>query len=398
MSTSDGVGARVVQTAGPVLIIGSGLLGASLGLALRAGGVRVYLEDASPTSLRLASDVGAGQAFGDVLAEAGVRPSDCGSDTPSYKAPSIVVVATPPDVADRVIVESLLRFPDAIVTDVASVKDAVVADVLAGLEREDCLEAASRYVGSHPMAGRERSGAGAADADLFYGRPWVIVAHESTWPRAVLVARALATDVGAVPLEMNAGTHDHAVALVSHVPQLVSSMLAARLVDAPAQALGLAGQGLRDTARIAASDPRLWTAILAGNAGPVANILRELRSDLDDLLTHLDAAAERPLRGGSVGAINRVMTAGNQGVSRIPGKHGGAPSRYREIEVLIPDEPGALGRLFSELGEADINIEDLVLEHSAGAQAGVARVMIDPAVADRAVADLQQRGWRLITH
>ena len=81
MSTSDGVGARVVQTAGPVLIIGSGLLGASLGLALRAGGVRVYLEDASPTSLRLASDVGAGQAFGDVLAEAGVRPNDCGSDT-----------------------------------------------------------------------------------------------------------------------------------------------------------------------------------------------------------------------------------------------------------------------------------------------------------------------------
>ena len=92
------------------------------------------------------------------------------------------------------------------------------------------------------------------------------------------------------------------------------------------------------------------------------------------------------------------MTAGNQGVSRIPGKHGGAPSRYREIEVLIPDEPRALGRLFSELGEAGINIEDLVLEHSAGAQAGVARVMIDPAVADRAVADLQQRGWRLITH
>ena len=230
MSTSDGVGARVAQTAGPVLIIGSGLLGASLGLALRAGGVRVYLEDASPTSLRLASDVGAGQAFGDVLAEAGVRPSDCGSDTPSYKAPSVVVVATPPDVADRVIVESLLRFPDAIVTDVASVKDAVVADVLRGLEREDCLEAASRYVGSHPMAGRERSGAGAADADLFYGRPWVIVAHETTWPRAVLVTRALATDVGAVPLEMNAGTHDHAVALVSHVPQLVSSMLAARWV------------------------------------------------------------------------------------------------------------------------------------------------------------------------
>ena len=396
---SGALGQRVVSTVGPVLIIGSGLLGASLGLALRAGGVRVYLEDASPTSLRLACDVGAGEAFGDVLAEAGVRRSGCGLDRTGYEAPRLVVVATPPDVADRIIVESLLRFPDAIVTDVASVKDAVVADVLSGLRSEGCLDAASRYVGSHPMAGRERSGAGAADADLFYGRPWVIVAHETTWPRAVLTARALATDVGAVPLEMNAGTHDHAVALVSHVPQLVSSMLAARLVDAPAQALGLAGQGLRDTARIAGSDPRLWTAILAGNAGPVASILRDLRGDLDDLLTHLDAAADLgPLRGGSVGAINRVMTAGNQGVSRIPGKHGGAPSRYAEIEVLIPDEPGALGRLFSELGESGINIEDLVLEHSAGAQAGVARVMIDPAVSDRCVADLQERGWRLITH
>ena len=106
MISSDGASARAVQTAGPVLIIGSGLLGASLGLALRAGGVKVYLEDASPTSLRLASDVGAGQAFGDVLAEAGVRSGECGSDTPSYEAPSLVVVATPPDVADRVIVAS----------------------------------------------------------------------------------------------------------------------------------------------------------------------------------------------------------------------------------------------------------------------------------------------------
>ena len=394
-----GAPTRVVSTVGPVLIIGSGLLGASLGLALRAGGVGVYLEDASPTSLRLASDVGAGVPFSDVIAEAGVASADAGQDGAGYEAPRIVVVATPPDVADRVIVDSLVRFPNAIVTDVASVKDAVVADVLATLVQRGLQDEACRYVGSHPMAGRERSGAGAADADLFYGRPWVIVAHELTWPRAVLAARALATDVGAVPLEMNAGTHDHAVALVSHVPQLVSSMLAARLVDAPAQALGLAGQGLRDTARIAASDPRLWTAILAGNAGPVADILRELRGDLDDLLTHLDAAAELgPLRGGSVGAINRVMTAGNQGVARIPGKHGGAPRRYAEVQVLVPDSAGELGRLFSDVGEAGVNIEDFSLEHSAGQRAGVARVMIDPAVADRCAADLQERGWRLITH
>lgn len=237
MSTAvGGVGARVVSTVGPVLIIGSGLLGASLGLALRAGGVGVYLEDTSPTSLRLASDVGAGCPFADVMDEAGIAREELGGAAPGYEAPRIVVVATPPDVADRVIVDSLLRFPGAIVTDVASVKGTVVADVLAALDQAGQTDHASRYVGSHPMAGRERSGAGAADADLFYGRPWVIVAHESTSPRAVLAARVLATDAGAVPLEMNAGVHDHAVALVSHVPQLVSSMLPRRLWVWPVRA------------------------------------------------------------------------------------------------------------------------------------------------------------------
>ena len=129
MSAQGGAPTRVVSTVGPVLIIGSGLLGASLGLALRAGGV-----DVSPTSLRLASDVGAGVPFGDVIAEAGVGNGDEGTDGDGYEAPRIVVVATPPDVADRAIVDSLVRFPDAIVTDVASVKDAVVADVLANME------------------------------------------------------------------------------------------------------------------------------------------------------------------------------------------------------------------------------------------------------------------------
>lgn len=374
---------RPIATTGPILIIGSGLLGASLGLNLRAAGVDVYLEDSSPTSLRLAQDIGAGFPFSEA----------------SDVTPALVVVATPPDVADVCVVEALQRFPSAFVTDVASVKKAVAQGVLeAGTAKGDPT-LASRYVGSHPMAGRERSGAGAADADLFYGRPWVVVAHGTSDPTAVLAVRTLATDVGSVPYEMDASTHDESVALVSHVPQLVSSLIAARLEEAPSESMNLAGQGLRDTTRIAASDPRLWTAILAGNAGPVASILTALRRDLDDLIVHLDAANQRgPLRGGSVGAVNRVMEAGNRGVSRIPGKHGGAPSRYGELEVLIPDTPGALGRLFSELGEIDINIEDLVLEHSAGQQVGLARIMIDPARVGEAEADLERRGWRLINY
>ncbi|MDY3665719.1 prephenate dehydrogenase [Schaalia hyovaginalis] len=372
---------RPFATRGPVLIIGSGLLGASLGLALRAGGVEVMLRDTSPTALRLAQDIGAGTPFAEAASA----------------DPRLVVVAAPPDVADLCVVEALKEFPGAVVTDVASVKSAVVEGVLAAAADDPAL--ARRYVGSHPMAGRERSGAGGADADLFYGRPWVVVAHPDTDAAAVLAARTLATDVGSVPIEMDAATHDESVALVSHVPQLLSSLLAARLVEARGESLGLAGQGLRDTTRIAASDPRLWTAILAGNAGPVVEVLEHVRDDLDDLLVHLHAAAERgPLRGGSVGAVNRVMQAGNAGVARIPGKHGGAPRRYAELEVLIPDEPGELGRLFTELGEIDVNIEDLVLEHSGGLAVGLARLCVDPSRIAAAETELERRGWRLITH
>lgn len=380
--TAPGLVQRSMVTAGPLLIIGSGLLGASLGLCLSSAGVEVYLEDTSPTSLRLAEDIGAGRSF------EGENPATI----------RFVIVATPPDVADICVVDALRRFPNAVVTDVASVKEAVLADVLAAAVGEDA-ELATRYVGSHPMAGRERSGPGAADADLFYGRPWVIVPHENSAPETITAVRSLATDIGAFPLEMDARSHDEAVAMVSHVPQLISSLLAARLELAPTNALGLAGQGLRDTTRIAASDPRLWTAILAGNAGPVAQVLRAFQKDLDDLVTHLEKAAELgPLQGGSVGAVNRVIEAGNRGVSRIPGKHGGAPRRYAALEVLIPDQPGALGRLFTELGEINVNIEDLSLEHSAGQHVGLARIMVDPSRVQEAEVELEKRGWRLITN
>lgn len=374
---------RPVGTAGPVLVVGTGLLGTSVGLVLGAGGVEVLLSDSSPTSLQLAVDLGAGRPVATMGAE----------------EPRLVVVATPPDVAGAVVVEALRLYPRAVVTDVASVKEAVWDDVRKESEAVGDPGLAARYVGSHPMAGRERSGAGAADADLFIGRPWVVVAHPGSSDAAVLAVRTLATDVGAVPLEMDARTHDHSVALVSHLPQMVSSLLAARLAEAPTEALGLAGQGLRDTTRIAASDPRLWTAIVAGNAGPVVEVLDALQADLGDLLEHLRAAAEEgPLLGGSVGAVARLMEQGNRGVARIPGKHGGAPQRFAELEVLIPDRPGQLGRLFSELGEMGVNIEDLTLDHSSGRRMGLARILVDPACARGAERELEARGWTIIAH
>jgi len=372
--------APVFATRGPVLVVGTGLLGTSLALALSAAGIQVQLSDTSPTSLALARDMGAGR----------VR---AGGDA----EPRMIVVATPPDVVASVVVRELDAHPGAVVTDVASVKDRVAAEVRA-----------RRYVGSHPMAGRERSGAAAADSDLFAGRPWVVVG-EGADPEAVLRVRNLAVDVGATPVAMGAAEHDAAVAAVSHVPQLLSSLLAARLEDLPESALALAGQGLRDTTRIAASDPRLWSAIVVGNAGPVAELLRAVRDDLDILITGVGPAALPPdspeyaapggaetIAPGAVGAVTDVMSRGNTGRARIPGKHGGAPRRYAVVQVLVPDSAGELGRLFSDVGVVGVNIEDFSLEHSAGQSAGLAMLFVLPAAAQSLQEALDARGWRVV--
>jgi prephenate dehydrogenase len=364
-----------LATTGPVKVVGTGLLGASIGLALGAHGVAVQLEDASPAALALARDMGAGEPA-----------------TADSAEPTLVVVATPPDVTADVVLRELRRHPGAVVTDVASVKR-IVADEVAGRAGAD----GERYVGSHPMAGRERSGASAADADLFVGRPWVVVETSASHPAAVLAVRALAVDLGATPVRLGAEEHDDAVALVSHLPQLAASLVAARLVDAPEGALSLAGQGLRDVTRIAASDPMLWASILVGNAAPVARALRDVRADLDSLVVALERASEDgPLAPGAIGGLTAVVSAGNVGAARIPGKHGGAPRRYGFVTVLVPDEPGELGRLFSEVGEAGVNIEDLQLEHSAGARVGLARIAVVPAAVEVLEKALDERGWRVV--
>ena len=375
-----------VSTRGPVLIVGTGLLGTSLALALRAAGVEVQLSDTSPTSLALARDMGAGTLHG--------------KDRPE---PRVIVVATPPDVTADVVVAQLSAHPSAVVTDVASVKERVVAEV-----RARAGERVRRYVGSHPMAGRERSGAGSADSDLFAGRPWVVVGQDSD-PEAELAIRNLAVDVGATPVRMGASEHDAAVAAVSHMPQLIASLVAARLEELGESALALSGQGLRDVTRIAASDPRLWSAIIVGNAGPVADLLRRISDDLSALIAGVEAAACDPggpeytatgavstIAPGAVGAVTDVMTRGNAGRARIPGKHGGAPRRYAEVQVLVPDAAGELGRLFSDVGAAGVNIEDFSLEHSAGQSAGIALISVLPAAAQGLEEALDAKGWRVV--
>ncbi len=367
-----------LATRGPVRIVGTGLLGTSVGLGLTTHGVDVVLHDPSRTALALARDVGAGRP---------ARADDA--------APSLVVVAAPPDVTADVVRAELAAHPDAVVTDVASVKGSVLAELrAAGVDL-------TRYVGSHPMAGRERSGPSAAVPDLFLGRPWVIADSGSSRPDALLAVRSLAVDLGAVPVAMDADAHDAAVAAVSHVPQVAASLVAARLRGADDAALGLAGQGLRDVTRLAASDPALWTSILAANAAAVRAVLLDLRTDLDGVIDALGQAAvadgPETVELGALATLAQAIADGNAGVARIPGKHGGAQRTYGAVTVLVPDAPGELARLLTEVGEAGVNLEDLHLEHAAGRPAGMAQISVLPGSVEHLEAELTARGWRLVS-
>lgn len=354
-----------------VRVIGTGLVGTSLGIALTARGDRVTLEDPSPTAVRLARDLRAGEVA---------------ADDATSEPPDLVVVAAPPDVTAAAVVAALRRWPDAVVTDVASVKEAVLRDVLAsGAD-------ACRYVGSHPMAGRERSGPAAARGDLFEGRAWVVVPHASSAPDAVERVRALADAVGAAVRIMPAREHDAAVAAVSHMPQVAASVVAAALRELPEEAVGLAGQGLRDVTRIAASDPRLWTQILAGNAQAVHDVLQGVQRNVEAVLAALGSLAAGDDRG-ALAAVSGVLEAGNLGHDRIPGKHGAAPAAYEVVSVVVPDEPGRLARLLADIGDAGINLEDLHLEHGLGQAVGVAEVAVVPAAVEPLRVELERLGW-----
>jgi len=366
-----------IATKGPVRVVGTGLLGASVGLGLRRHGVEVQLADPSRTALALARDVGAGTP---------ARPDD--------PEPALVVVAAPPDVTADVVGAELAAHPHAVVTDVASVKGYVLDELRAA--GADLV----RYVGSHPMAGRERSGASAAVPDLFLGRPWVIADSGESSPEALLAVRSLAVDLGAVPVAMDATAHDAAVAAVSHVPQLAASLVAARLRALEEPALGLAGQGLRDVTRLAASDAALWTSILAANALAVRSVLVDLRADLDRVVDALGSAAlatgPEDVAPGALATIAGAIAAGNAGQARIPGKHGGAHRAYAVVTVLVPDSPGELARLLTDVGAAGVNLEDLQLDHAAGRPVGMAGIAVLPDREEELVAALTERGWRLV--
>ena len=355
---------------GPVVVVGTGLLGTSIGLGLRGRGVAVFLSDPSPTNQAVAVDIGAGLPLARLEGE----------------APELVVVAAPPDVTADVVAKALAEYPQAVVVDIASVKASILAELRA---RGADL---GRYVGTHPMAGREKSGPVAARGELFTSMPWVLCPSAETRPEALQAARALAGDLGAVVSEFGAEEHDEAVALVSHLPQVMSSLVASRLQGTPLHALSLAGNGLRDVTRIAASDPTLWVQILGANAGKIVEILYGVREDLNRLIGTL----EDPTAPGARLDLAQLISEGNAGQARIPGKHGGPPQAYSWLTVLVDDTPGQIAKLLTEIGEIGVNLEDLRLDHSSGQNVGMVEISVLPNKHELLIEALNDRGWRVL--
>ncbi|MDF5755923.1 prephenate dehydrogenase [Spongiactinospora sp. TRM90649] len=363
-----------------VLVVGTGLIGTSIALALREHGVEVHLADLDPRAARLASELGAGLEWS---AQEGAPAAD------------LAVIAVPPQYVAAELLALQRRGAARYYTDVASVK----ALPLAEAERLGCD--LGDYVAGHPLAGRERSGPAAARADLFLGRPWAYCPTDETSPAAVDTLLALIKLCGAEAVRVGAEEHDRAVAVVSHAPHVTAAAVAARLAEAPETALGLAGQGVRDVTRIAAGDPALWTGILSGNALPVANVLEAVAADLAAAAAALREAAE-PGRRAEEGAdpmgmpwVTALLERGVAGTDRIPGKHGGPASVYTVIQVIIGDRPGELARLFQAAEEAGVNIEDVRLEHAPGLPLGAAELFVQPQAAAALAEALRANGWHL---
>ena len=354
--------------AGPpvTVVVGAGLVGASIGHALTGAGWRVHLVDAVPSHAVVAAGLGAGSAERADPAEVG-----------------LVVVAVPPRAIADVVGESLETYPHATVTDVGSVK----AGVLAALwDRPVDL---TRYVGSHPMAGSHHSGPVTADGELFVDRTWVVTPHrkssDASTERVVELVRACRARL----VTLDVDDHDAAVARVSHLPHLVSVLMAGHLTDVPDDDLVLAGQGLRDVTRIAGGDPGLWQQIVRANSTAVLRELRQVAVSLDRLISAVDTEPSDP-------ALARELERGVDGTRRIPGKHGAAPVPYEQVVVAIPDEPGALARLFGDVEAAGVNVEDVAIEHDASRQVGYLTLSVQPERAESLALVMRDGGWTVV--
>jgi prephenate dehydrogenase len=340
-------------------VVGTGLIGASIGLALSRAGWQVSGVDADPARLAEALAMGAVHATGwDPLAE-------------------ITFVATPV-AATPAEVERALAVTEGVgglVTDVASVKGP-----LAG------LMANPRYVGGHPMAGSEREGPAGASASMFVGATWVLTPVPGTDDDAFVRVRAVLASLGAEVVAVPPGRHDEMVAVVSHVPHLTAATLmslAGGQAEEHQALLRLAGGGFRDMTRVASGHPAIWGDICAENRDAIV-------AGLDALIGELGVVREVVAGGDAAGLVGRLEAA-RAARRNLPDRLAAAEDLV-EVRLGIADEAGALAQVLLLAAEVDVSVADVEIVHSAEGTGGTLVLVVEAEPAERLVASLAARG------
>jgi len=343
-----------------IRIVGSGLIGTSFALSLKSQGHTLEMIDQNAANQRLARDL---------IGSPGVGVGD----------PELIVIATPVDQIFAVLVAEYERYPEARFIDLGG----LMSNLLLEVARIPGLNA--RFLGTHPMAGREIAGPQGARADLFEGRAWILTPSSQTSPAFLASIKELISATGASCFDLEPEIHDERIALVSHLPQALSSLLGAVLADRDEDELTLAGGGLRDTSRLAASSPELWGPLLTLNASEVLPLLESLKGYIDILVNRLES-------GDAVG-VAQLIAQGNIGRSNIPGKHGGKDREYHLLPIVIEDRPGQLAKIFHECEVIGVNVEDLTIEHSPGQETGLVTLALSESDAQKMHSHMVEQGW-----
>lgn len=332
-----------------VAIVGLGLIGGSIALKLQAEGLQVCGFDTTAEQPDINNSIDIATNFDEC-----VRDAD------------LVVVATPVQSIASAVVDALDK-SEAVVTDVGSVKSAIVQEV-----QSQRPEQAKRYVPGHPMAGSEQSGFENANAELFVGAPWVLTPVHDTDQRAFALVRQFVATLGAEPLAVDPREHDALVALVSHVPQLASTTLmdlASERSGERALLLRLAAGGFRDMTRIAASNPSVWADVCMVND-------EQITKALDGYIAALTAVRENVARHDR-DALVELLERSQHARRSLP-TSAQATGELIEVRVLVPDQPGVLAEVTTLASDSGVNIADVEVAHSPEGSSGGVLVLLVP--------------------
>ena len=348
-----------------IAIVGSGLIGASVGLAAKRRG-----EDAV-----VAYDADEGAAA--TAVEVGAADETAGSLHAALEGADLAVVAVPVAVLAETVTAALAASGgECTVTDVGSTKAAV------------CQAAArsQRFVGGHPVCGSEARGPEHANGDLFAGASWFLTPTADTAPDRYRLVHGFVSRLGATPVAVDPVAHDRLVALTSHLPHALANLLlnqaGATRVDGP-EPLSVAGGSLRDMTRVAGANPRIWVDIFLDNAGAISDALAEHRRRVEQV--------ERALETGDAGFLARWIgeAAGNRR-ELLAGAYPD-PGDLHQVRVHVPDRPGVLAGITQALSAARINIEDFELQHVSPERGGTLTLLVAGADQSRYAAELLER-------